>query len=386
IGILEKVNHRSLVLLDEVGAGTDPSEGVVLARAILETLQERGAKTVASTHFGELKRLAFSVPGFENASVEFNNETLSPTFRLLMGVPGQSNAINIAKRLGLPLEVVLRALELAEHGNQESARLIQHLEEEKIQAILARREAEEARARASRLEAEFEKKNEAWQQEKARLREKALVEIASELKNAKEEISSTIRELQSSRSGQAAEKAQSKMSKILQRIQAQEKKPKPVKKELAVGDLVFLEKLGQNAAIVTLPDMAGNLSLAIGPMKISANLKEISPLKESLGGPKKMSKMREAVLSPTPVYSGRQATLSCDLRGRITEDALFELEQYLDTVYGAEVKSVTVIHGAGTGVLRKRIREYLKDSPYVASFRPGEIGEGGDGVTVVDLR
>lgn len=387
IRILTSVDHRSLVLLDEVGAGTDPSEGAVLARTILEELQSLGAKTVATTHYGELKLLAFSLPGFENSSVEFDEATLSPTYHLLMGVPGQSNAISISQRLGLPENVANRARELIQQGSSDSAKLIRQLEEDRAAAILSRREAEEALAHAQKMEAEYEAKLDTWRLERNAIREKAAKELSAELKEAKAEIANVIRELQNSRSGQAAQKAQGKLAHIHAQMNKTERdrhEKREKARELGIGDRVFVEKLGTTAEIVSLPDSNGNLTVAVGPMRVGVKLSELGVATKA---EKKEAKKdaKRAIASKVQIRTERQASLECDVRGMVTEDAIFEVEQFLDTAYGAEVKNVCIIHGAGTGMLRKKIREYLRESPYIADFRPGELGEGGDGVTVATL-
>lgn len=387
IRILAKADRKSLVLLDEIGAGTDPQEGAVLARAIIEEFLKRGSRLVATTHYGELKLMAYETPGVRNASVEFDAASLRPTYRLLMGVPGQSNAVLIASRLGLPAEIVTRSEELLKTSKDDSAKIIGELETEQHRAAVARRQAEEALAEATRLREQYQARLGRWNETLHDMREKARNELNQELKSAREEITGVIRELQGSRTSATAQKARDRVDRLAA-TKAKAQKPKePAVREILVGEKVFLPRLNQLGVVQTLPDANGEVILQVGIMRVTAKVSELAPAKDA---PKSDSKPQPKikVMGPSrasaPV-STREASLECDLRGLLAHEAVGEAETFLDTALSHEIKTVTLIHGGGTGALRRAIRDYLRESPYVASFRPGAQGEGGDGVTIVTL-
>ncbi|MNX67629.1 Endonuclease MutS2 [compost metagenome] len=398
IRITTYADHRTLVLLDELGAGTDPQEGAALARALIDVFIERGSRLVATTHYGELKLLAYERSGIINASVEFDVKSLSPTYRLLMGVPGQSNAITIASALGLPPVVAASAKEYLRRGKDDAAEVISRLEAEQHAAAVARADADRKLAEAERMRAEYEAKLANWAQERKDLREKARETLNQELEGARSEIAAVTRELQGVRTAQTAQKAHDRISKLKHRMQKPERPSNAVNpRTLLVGDRVFLPRLNQTGIVQALPDSGGEVVLQIGIMKVTAKLAELQI--EPKGGAKaskpasgKPAAMEPQAFKPSKKAGrgsgeepGRQAGMELDLRGMMVHEALVELDNFLDTAMEADLKSVWIIHGGGTGALRKGIREHLRTSPYAASFRPGEHGEGGDGVTVVQL-
>ncbi len=387
IRILGRADRKSLVLLDEIGAGTDPQEGAVLARAIIEEFLRRGTRLVATTHYGELKLMAYETPGVRNASVEFDAASLRPTYRLLMGVPGQSNAVLIAGRLGLPAEIVKRSEELLQSSKDDSARIIGELETEQHQAAIARREAEAALAEARRLREQYETKLGRWNETLHDMREKARQELNQELSAAREEITGVIRELQGSKSSASAQKARDRVDRLAAAKAKAKAAKEPSVREVSLGEKVFLPRLNQIGVVQTVPDANGEVILQVGIMRVTAKVSELAPAKEA---PKSTSKplAKIKVAGPSRASaptSTREASLECDLRGMLAHEAIGEAETFLDTALGHDIKTVTLIHGGGTGALRKAIRDYLRESPYVASFRPGSQGEGGDGVTIVTL-
>ncbi len=387
IRILEKADRKSLVLLDEIGAGTDPQEGAVLARAIIEEFLRRGTRLVATTHYGELKLLAYETPGVRNASVEFDAASLRPTYRLLMGVPGQSNAVLIASRLGLPAGLVERSAELLKSSKDDSARIMGELETEQHQAAIARREADNALAEARRLKEQYQAKLERWNETLHAMREKARTELNQELSTAREEITGVIRELQGSRTSASAQKARDRVDRIVASKTKAAKPKESAAREFLVGEKVFLPRLNQLGVIQSLPDSNGELILQVGIMRVTAKISELAPAKEA---PPLSSKQRSKIMISGPSRAGapvssREASLECDLRGMMAHEALGETETFLDTALSHDIMTVTLIHGGGTGALRQAVRDYLRESPYVASFRPGAQGEGGDGVTIVKL-
>lgn len=399
IRITTYADHRTLVLLDELGAGTDPQEGAALARALIDVFIERGSRLVATTHYGELKLLAYEKPGIINASVEFDVKSLSPTYRLLMGVPGQSNAITIASALGLPPVVAASAKEYLRQGKDDAAEVIARLEAEQHAASVARADADRKLAEAERMRAEYEAKLANWSQERKDLREKARDSLNQELESARAEIASVTRELQGARTAQTAQKAHDRISKLKHRMQQKpERAANTVNaRTLLVGDRVFLPRLNQTGVVQSLPDSGGEVVLQIGIMKVTAKLAELQP--EPKGGDKggKFTSAKASTPTPQPFKPSkkagrggseeptRQAGMELDLRGMMVHEAITELDNFLDTAMEADLKQVWIIHGGGTGALRKGIREHLRTSPYAATFRSGEHGEGGDGVTVVQL-
>ncbi|HEY9898085.1 MAG TPA: endonuclease MutS2 [Pantanalinema sp.] len=397
IRITTYADHRTLVLLDELGAGTDPQEGAALARALIDVFIERGSRLVATTHYGELKLLAYEKSGIINASVEFDVKSLSPTYRLLMGVPGQSNAITIASALGLPPVVAASAKEYLSRGKDDAAEVISRLEAEQHAAAVARADADRKLAEAERMRAEYEAKLANWSQERKDLREKARDALDQELESARAEIASVTRELQGARTAQTAQKAHDRISKLKHRMQKTERPANTVNaRTLLVGDRVFLPRLNQTGIVQSLPDASGEVVLQIGIMKVTARLAELQI--EPKGGDKGAKAASKASAPEPQAFKpsrkagrsgaeepGRQAGMEIDLRGMMVHEAITELENFLDTAMEADLKSVWIIHGAGTGALRKGIRDHLRTSPYAASFRPGGHGEGGDGVTVVQL-
>lgn len=386
IRIEGEATAKSLVLLDELGAGTDPEEGAAIARALLETLLERGSRVLATTHYGELKLLHYERRGVRNAAVEFDLETLSPTYRLLMGVSGQSNAVAIAERLGLPGHVLSRARDLLSSRQTDVAQLLEQVEVDRHAAHEARVKAEAARERAERYKADYEEKVRRWKEEREALETQAKTKVEQQVRSAQGEIAAVIREMQSAGTGQAATKATQKLQKVTKFAHAKPAKqgpPPPKQEEITVGKTVFVPKLNSSAKILTLPDKDGNVQVQAGILKLTVKIRELTlrngaQLVDKLEKPKRTG---PAYLPPAGPDS-----LSCDLRGLQAHEAVVEADQYLAKAYGASIGEVTLIHGVGTGALIRELRAWLKTNRIVKSFRPGGPGEGGDGVTVVAFR
>ena len=384
IRILAEADHRTLVLLDELGAGTDPTEGAALGRAIIETLLERGTLLMATTHYGELKMLHYELPGIHNAAVEFDLETLSPTYRLLMGVSGQSNAVAIAERLGLNARQIERARELLANRATDQAVSLERIEKDRHQAAEILHRAEKARERAEKMKEEYEEKVRNWQAERKELEVKAKEKVDQQVRSAKGEIAAIIRELQGVKTSQGAQKANERLAKYGKfKAKPQPAGPQVKTEELTVGKSVFVPKLGQNGKVVTLPDDDGNLFVQVGILKVAVNRRDLQ-LKSGAQIVESKEPVRKKV--GTIVLPSGPSGMSCDLRGMLAHEAVAEADKYLDQAYGAQLKEVTLVHGAGTGALRNAIRDFLKESPVVKSFRAGGPMDGGDGVTVVVLR
>jgi DNA mismatch repair protein MutS2 len=327
--------------------------------------------------------LQYQLQGVLNAAVEFDLETLSPTYRLLMGVSGQSNAVSIAERLGLDAGLIARARELVEHRATDTAQLMGEVERDRHHAAELLARAEKARDRAEGLKKDYENKLAAWREERKQLEEKAKEKVEQQVRSAKGEIAAIIRELQGVKTAQGANRA----TERLEKFQKAKKAPKPaepqVKQEvLEVGKTVFVTKLGQNGKVISLPNGDGDLKVQVGILTVTVNrrdlaLKSGAQLVDTPPPPKKTG---------TIVIPDASPGMSLDLRGMMQHEAVPEADRYLDQALRSHLKEVTLIHGSGTGALRNAIRAFLKENPAVQSFRPGAPMEGGDGVTVVVLR
>lgn len=387
----EAYDRTSLVLFDELGAGTDPTEGAALAVAILETLRKRGVRIVATTHYSELKGYALKTEGVENASVEFDVETLRPTYRLLIGVPGKSNAFEISRRLGLPDFIIEESKNLIAKDDLKFEDLIQSLQDKHIKAERDARVAKMLKEDAEKLKMAYEEKVYGID----RLRENTLNEAKREaralLKDAKEDAdqilkdmrdlekmgySSEARTMLEEQRKQLKDKIESHEEKIT--LAAQESRGQEVK-NINVGMEVLLTTLNQKVTVLTMPDNKGEVQVQAGIMKVNVKVSDLRVVNEKPEKKKPMQK-REAKLNLKAIST------SVDIRGTDSEEGCYLVDKYLDDAYVAGLQEVSIIHGKGTGVLRKSINDMLKRHPHVKTYRLGEYGEGGSGVTVVSLK
>lgn len=389
VNIIDNADEKSLALFDELGAGTDPTEGAALAVSILENLKSRGTKVVATTHYSELKAYALKVEGVENASVEFDVETLRPTYRLLIGIPGKSNAFEISKRLGLPNYIIEDAKQGISKDTLKFEDLIQSLQDKNIKAQKDVREAEIAKEEAIKIKLKYEEKLKRFQN----IREKATLDAQREakyiIKEAKEEadrILKDIRELErmgySSDVRQKLEENRKKLKEKLENVESNINKPKDEGKELKTayeGQEVYLPKFDKKVIVLTKPDNKGEVQVQAGIMKINVKLKDLREIKESKVEKKEHKKK-------TVNLNLKQVSSSVDLRGMDAEEAIYTVDKYLDDAYIGGLGEVTIIHGKGTGILRKAIQDMLRTHAHVKSYRLGEYGEGGSGATVVVLK
>lgn len=389
VNIIDNADEKSLALFDELGAGTDPTEGAALAVSILENLKSRGTKVVATTHYSELKAYALKVEGVENASVEFDVETLRPTYRLLIGIPGKSNAFEISKRLGLPNYIIEDAKQGISKDTLKFEDLIQSLQDKNIKAQKDVREAEIAKEEAIKIKLKYEEKLKRFQN----IREKATLDAQREakyiIKEAKEEadrILKDIRELErmgySSDVRQKLEENRKKLKEKLENVESNINKPKDEGKELKTvyeGQEVYLPTFDKKVIVLTKPDNKGEVQVQAGIMKINVKLKDLREIKESKAEKKEHKKK-------TVNLNLKQVSSSVDLRGMDAEEAIYTVDKYLDDAYIGGLGEVTIIHGKGTGILRKAIQDMLRTHAHVKSYRLGEYGEGGSGATVVVLK
>lgn len=389
VGIMREADRDSLVLFDELGAGTDPTEGAALATAIIETLKERGTKIIGTTHYSELKGYALKTPGVENASVEFDVETLRPTYRLLIGVPGKSNAFEISKRLGLDDFVIEKAKGFVSEENMQFEDLIRDLQEK---SIIANRDAREA----ERIKIETEKIKRTYEEKLKRLettRDKAYnearreaKEIISAAKDEADEILKAMRDLEKfGISGGGRKRLEEERKKLKDSLEDREKalikereNAGEAIEKVTLGMEAFLPSLNQKVIIISMPDNKGEVQVEAGIMKINVKLKDLRKAEKTKE--EKVRKKREVKLNLRSVES------RLDLRGLDAEEACYRTDKYLDEAYMANLGEVTIVHGKGTGILRKAINDMLKRHPHVKSYRLGAYGEGGDGVTMVELK
>ncbi|WP_308780087.1 endonuclease MutS2 [uncultured Clostridium sp.] len=389
VKIMESADESSLVLFDEIGSGTDPTEGAALAISIIETLREQGARIIATTHYSELKGYALRTSGIENASVEFDVETLKPTYRLLIGIPGKSNAFEISKRLGLREDVISKARQNISSENLKFEDLIRDLQEKSILANRDAREAKKLKIEADELKKKYDEKLKKLDE----IRDKAYSEARQEARNiiarAKDEadeILKAMRELEKlgiAQGGRARlEEERKKLKDSLENKEASLIKEREnngeVIDKVTLGMDAYLPSLNQNVIIISMPDSKGEVQVEAGIMKINVKLKDLRKIKNATT--KKERKRRELNLNLKSVES------RVDLRGMDSEEACYRVDKYLDEAYMANLGEVTIVHGKGTGVLRKAINDMLKRHPHVKNYRLGEYGEGGDGVTIVVLK
>jgi DNA mismatch repair protein MutS2 len=373
---------QSLVLLDEVGAGTDPVEGSALAIALLKYLANHTQLTMASTHFGELKALKYEDPRFENASVEFNETTLSPTYRLLWGIPGRSNALSIALRLGLKPEVVAAAKTQVGEATDEVNQVIAGLEAQRRNQETKAAEAQKLLRQAERLYKEVSDKAASLEAREKDLRASQEIAVQQAITQAKGEIAQVIRRLQKGTpNAQDAQQATASLSQIAQKYEpAPPPKPKPGFMP-KVGDRVRIPKLGQTAEVLTIPDADGNFNVRFGIMKMTVQLQDIESLDGQKPEPIVKPKPAPTIVTPPPAPAIRTSKNTVDLRGKRVADAEYILDKAISEAAGL----LWIIHGHGTGKLKQGVHVFLQQHPRVTHYEPAEQADGGTGVTIAHI-
>ncbi|MBS3030463.1 MAG: endonuclease MutS2 [Dolichospermum sp. DET50] len=382
-GIKLPITHsQSLVLLDEVGAGTDPVEGSALAIALLKYLANHTQLTMASTHFGELKALKYEDTRFENASVEFNETTLSPTYRLLWGIPGRSNALSIALRLGLKPEVVAEAKTQVGEATDEVNQVIAGLEAQRRNQETKAAEAQSLLRQAEKLYKEVSDKATALEAREKDLRASQEIAVAQAITQAKGEIAQVIRRLQKgTANAQDAQQATASINQIAQKYEpAPPAKPSPGFMP-KVGDRVRIPKLGQTAEVLTIPNAEGNFTIRFGIMKMTVQLQDIESLDGQKPEPIVKSKPAPAVVPPPPAPAIRTSKNTVDLRGKRVSDAEYILDKAISEADGP----LWIIHGHGTGKLKQGVHAFLQQHPRVTNYEPAEQSDGGTGVTIAHI-
>ena len=393
VGFLKEADGQTLILFDELGAGTDPVEGAALAAAVIESARELGALVAATTHYAELKVYAMTTPGVENASCEFNVDTLAPTYRLVMGIPGKSNAFAISRRLGLPEEIIDRAAARLDAENVRFEDVLTKLDQQ-------RQEMEKDRAEARRLKLEMEQSagkareyRKRLEEERSKVVEKAQSEaraIIQEARDASDLALSELKELKKRQDldWQQVNDGRAEARRLLNEAErsiggaAQEPEAPPPTRPARAGDTVELVSMGTRASVLSV-NKDGTLQLQAGILKITAKQDEVRVVE---GETQSQKEARRIVQRAQHTLRAAAAPSEIDLRGMMTDEAIAVLDRFLDTAMMGKLESVTIIHGKGTGAVRKAVREHLKRSRYIKSFRPGRYGEGEDGVTVAELR
>ena len=391
IEILQKCDDNTFVLLDEICAGTDPVEGAVLAQGILKKLADKNVTSVITTHYGELKALEYSNPYFKNASVEFNTETLKPTYKLLIGIPGLSNAISIASNLGLDKDIVDSVKNILITQKDPSVAVVEKLQQTHQKLSKNLEQAQELKETSLSIKKEYEENLNQVKKDKKKTLKNIKNKFDSEIMEARAQIKEILDELRKEKSEKIARRAYSRIAKIEQGFRNDIDDATDKQKYIEIdwtkvvkGDVVMLKDLHQKVTVVTLPDKNKKLTVDMGSMKMQVKQDELAVLDENYKEPTKTKIPGTSFKS----FELKKYSLSqtLDLRGYRVEEALDEVEDYLDKASLANLTPVYIIHGHGTGALKQAVRDFLKTSPYVAKFRVGGESEGGDGVSVVDIK
>jgi len=383
IGILKETGNRSLVLLDELGAGTDPVEGSALARSLLSFLLRQGSTTLATTHYSDLKVYAHMTPGAVNASVEFDLETLSPTYELSIGLPGHSNAFAIASRLGLDPGIIKEAQASLSADTLDSEGLLAELKEIHRRSAVDMAIAQDSRRKLEEQTAELRQRLLSIEDERQEILETALHEAHRELEGIRKEVAQARTTLRRSpEKTQDVSEAEQIVSKVEGRIAHLDSEPRLQQvpaEPIAVGDTVWIPGLEAKGEVANIS--GHNVEVQVGQFRVQVDHRKLSRASGTL------QKQEPSLDRPVKVMTSRtvKPTMELDLRGWRVEEGLTRLERYLDDAYLSNLPWVQVIHGRGTGVLRRAVRETLSRHPLVTSFRSGEMNEGGDGVTVVEM-
>ncbi len=395
VSFLEKANSRSLVLFDELGAGTDPTEGAALAISILSYLHDKGIRTMATTHYSELKVYALSTPGVENACCEFSVETLRPTYRLLIGIPGKSNAFAISSKLGLSDQIIERAKEQISEQDESFEDVLSSLEENRVTIENERLEIARYKEEIKTLKAQLESRQEKLDAQRDRILRQANEEAHKVLEEAKEYADQTMKlfhkfqknNVDTSAVERERQELRKRMNKAEKNMSDRQETKKPKKqltaKDIRPGDSVKVLSMNLKGTVGSRPDSKGFLFVQMGIIRSKVHLSDLELVDEPVITTPSLQKTGAG-----KIRMSKSASVSTEINllGRTVDEAIAELDKYLDDAYIAHLKSVRVVHGKGTGALRKGIHDYLRRQKHVSSFRLGEFGEGDAGVTIVDFK
>lgn len=394
VSILEHVNEQSLVLFDELCAGTDPTEGAALAISILSQLHSRGIRTMATTHYSEIKVFALSTEGVENACCEFDMETLSPTYRLLIGIPGKSNAFAISGKLGLDASIIEDAKSRITENEENFEDLIARLEDSRVTIEKEQAEISSYKAEIETLKKRLEEKQERLDNSREKILREANEEAHKILREAKEVADESIRNFQKYGKVNADNKTmekertklRNKMNEVEKNMAMKPKTPANTKapKKLRIGDSVKVLSMNLKGTVHTLPDAKGNLFVQMGILRSQVNINDLVLLVDDTNTNEK--KFRKT--SAGKIKMNKSATISTEIKllGMTVDEALSELDKYLDDAYLAHLSSVRIVHGKGTGALRNAVHGYLKKSKYIKNYHLAEFGEGDAGVTIAEFK
>jgi len=392
IDILELADSETFVLVDELCAGTDPQEGAVLAETILKELASKQSQSIITTHYGELKTLEYIDSYFKNASVEFDVESLCPTYKLIIGIPGLSNAISIASNLGMPEDMVWRAKELLITQRDTSSLVVERLQNTQQQLDVNLREAETKNAEADELKKHYEKELNEHKKEKKKSLKVIKDRFETQLEEAKDEIKDILTDLRREKSEKIARRSYARLAQLeqgfrsdLQELEESEQYTELDWSLVQVNDKVMIKDLNQQVTVLSLPDKNDALYIQMGMIKTKVKKDKLAVYNPQLA---KKVHLPLGALKKENSFTVRRLDISntLDLRGERVEEALDELETYLDKASLANLSPVYVIHGHGTGALKAAVRDFVSSSPYVAKYRVGEDTEGGDGVCVIDIK
>ncbi len=388
VGILDKADENSLVLLDELGAGTDPIEGAALAMSILEELNDRHCICVSTTHYSEIKAFAMTHEGMENASMEFDIDRLCPTYRLYIGIPGKSNAFEISSRLGLPNSIIDKAKGFLKGEDVRFEDIISSAQSQHRIAEEERKMAEEARTELEKLRADAERERRKLDEDRNRLQAKAKEDAKRIVADTKREMEKLIVEIRSIKDidRSAADRVIQAARDTLRATETAVNEKEAIKKEdntkppktVRAGDTVNIVTLDQKATVLSAPDSKGEVMVQAGVMKLNVKLKDIRLIEEK--------KAAAPTSGKVGLGAGKQVGLELDVRGMLVDEANIIVDRYLDDAYNAGLSEVNIIHGKGTGALRAGVQAFLKRHPLVKGYRMGSYGEGDAGVTVVTLK
>lgn len=390
VHIVENAEYNDLVLFDELGAGTDPTEGAALAISILKLFRERRIRTMATTHYSQIKFYALTSEGVKNASMEFNVDTLSPTYRLIIGIPGKSNAFEISKRLGLNQKIIDSAKELLNENDTRFEDVLKAIEEDRTEIENKRIKINEENEEIERLREKLENKNKKLEEKQEAIINKAKEEARDIVKKAKSESAFIIDELKdiSSLSKKEDRRRLQEAKDYLRdledenrlKIKDNKKRTKEIPKDIKLGESVRIISIDKFGEVETLPDDKGDLNIQVGIMSVRSNINDIerSESKEEVKVEKKTKSINKA--------KSKNISSEINLIGRTVDEAILLLDKYLDDAYLARLKEVRIIHGKGTGTLRDAVRKYLQNSKHVIEYREADYTEGGSGATVAVIK
>ncbi len=394
VTILKEADEHSLVLFDELCAGTDPTEGAALAISILTNLHRRGVRTMATTHYSELKVFALSAPGVENGCCEFNVETLRPTYRLLIGIPGKSNAFAISSHLGLSDEIIEEARQQLSEQDEDFETLISNLEESRVTIEKEREEINRYKQEIESLKARLERKQENLDISRERILREANEQAHTILREAKEYADTTIKNFNKfGKAGIDSRAMEQERSRLREKMNSVEKnmsmKQKPKvnntlqAKDLHLGDSVRVLSMNLKGTVSTLPNAKGDLFVQMGILRSQVNIKDLELIADM-----DTAAPRQQRTNTGKIKMSKSSTIGMEINllGKTTDEAISELDKYLDDAYLSHLPSVRVVHGKGTGALRKAVHNYLRRQKHVKEYRLGEFGEGDAGVTIVTFK